>query len=146
MCPSYFNYYNYFDVCCKHLSFGRALNPSKSVFGCRKTRPPRSWRSFAAMELCAMQVLSRDLGSAHPALVLRAISPPGSCGKGSELMGCEVLPPESCDAALGGVRGSQGTCNNGAEKVHRGVDERMPGGRFPKRPSHLIILFQFIVI
>jgi len=102
MCPLYFNYYNYFDVCCKHLSFGRASNPSKSVYGSKKTSPSRPWRTFAAIG-ALRHAGSVERTSARPALVLRATPPPGSCGRGPVPMGCEVLPPESCDVALGGA-------------------------------------------
>jgi len=58
---------------------------------------------FAAMELAAMGVLLRDLGAASPALYLAGDPASRIAGRVSQLLGREVLPLKSCDAALGGA-------------------------------------------
>lgn len=75
---------------------------------------------FAPCRFCR-----EDLCSARPALVLRATPPPGSCGRGPVPMGCEVLPPESCDAALGGAWIARDMYNGAEEVMGIWVDEQM---------------------
>ena len=56
---------------------------------------------YAAMEIAAMAVLLRDLGAAKPALYLAGDPASRIAGRVSQLLGREVLPLQSCDAALG---------------------------------------------
>jgi putative methanogenesis marker protein 12 len=70
---------------------------------------------YAAMELAAMGVLLRDLGSDRPALYLAGDPASRISVRVSELLGREVLPLKSCDAALG--------CALIAEDVYKGVRE-----------------------
>ena len=70
---------------------------------------------YAAMELSAMGVLLRDLGAAEPALYLAGDPASRISGRVSELLGREVLPLASCDAALG--------CALIAEDVYKGAGE-----------------------
>ena len=70
---------------------------------------------YAAMELAAMGVLLRDLGAAEPALYLAGDPASRISGRVSELLGREVLPLASCDAALG--------CALIAEDVYKGARE-----------------------
>jgi len=79
---------------------------------------------FSAMELAAMQVISKDLGSAQPALYLAGDPASRIAERVSELMGREVLPLKSCDAALGGAQIARDVYNGAEEVMGIGVDER----------------------
>jgi putative methanogenesis marker protein 12 len=70
---------------------------------------------YAAMELAAMGVLLRDLGAAKPALYLAGDPASRISGRVSELLGREVSPLKSSDAALG--------CALIAEDVYKGARE-----------------------
>jgi putative methanogenesis marker protein 12 len=70
---------------------------------------------YAAMEIAAMAVLLRDLGAAEPALYLAGDPASRIAGRVSQLLGREVLPLQSCDAALG--------CALIAEDVYGGARE-----------------------
>jgi putative methanogenesis marker protein 12 len=70
---------------------------------------------YAAMELAAMGILLRDLGAPAPALYLAGDPASRISGRVSELLGREVSPLKSSDAALG--------CALIAEDVYKGARE-----------------------
>ncbi|HII06163.1 MAG TPA: methanogenesis marker 12 protein [Methanotrichaceae archaeon] len=80
---------------------------------------------FAAMELAAMGVLLRDLGSDRPALYLAGDPASRIAGKVSELLGREVLPLKSCDAALGGALIARDVFGGAREVLGLRVDARV---------------------
>ncbi len=82
---------------------------------------------FAAMELAAMGVLLRDLGAANPALYLAGDPASRIAGRVSELLGREVLPLKSCDAALGGALIARDVYNGAEEILGLRVDGRVWG-------------------
>jgi putative methanogenesis marker protein 12 len=82
---------------------------------------------FAAMELAAMGVLLRDLGALNPALYLAGDPASRISGRVSELLGREVLPLNSCDAALGCALIAEDVYNGAREVLGLRVDARVWG-------------------
>ncbi len=82
---------------------------------------------YAAMELAAMGVLLRDLGSSHPTLYLAGDPASRIAGRVSELLGREVLALKSCDAALGCALIAEDVYNGAKEVLGLRVDGRVRG-------------------
>ncbi len=80
---------------------------------------------YAAMELAAMGVLLRDLGSPSPALYLAGDPASRIAGRVSGLLGREVLPLKSCDAALGCALIAEDVYNGAREVLGLRVDGRV---------------------
>ncbi|KQC15976.1 MAG: methanogenesis marker 12 protein [Methanothrix sp.] len=80
---------------------------------------------YAAMELAAMAVLLRDKGSPHPALYLAGDPASRISGRVSELLGREVQPLKSCDAALGCALIAEDVYNGAREVLGLRVDGRV---------------------
>ncbi len=80
---------------------------------------------FAAMEMSAILVLAKDLGSARPDLYLAGDPAPFIAPRVSELMGQEVFALKSCDAALGGALIAQDVYNGAEEVLGIKVDEKV---------------------
>ena len=80
---------------------------------------------YAAMELAAMGVLLRDLGAPAPALYLAGDPASRISGRVSELVGREVLPLASCDAALGCALIAEDVYNGAREVLGLRVDARV---------------------
>ncbi|MGC9514142.1 methanogenesis marker 12 protein [Methanocrinis sp.] len=89
-----------------------------TIKGCTEEEKEAAFEAlalYAAMELAAMAVLLRDHGAAKPALYLAGDPASRIAGRVSQLLGGEVLPLASCDAALG--------CALIAEDVYGGARE-----------------------
>jgi len=82
---------------------------------------------YAAMELAAMGVLLRDLGAFHPALYLAGDPASRISGRVSKLLGREVLPLKSCDAALGCALIAEDVYNGTRDILGLRVDARRLG-------------------
>ena len=82
---------------------------------------------YAAMEIAAMAVLLRDLGAAKPALYLAGDPASRIAGRVSQLLGREVLPLASCDAALGCALIAEDVYGGAREVLGIEVDERVWG-------------------
>ena len=80
---------------------------------------------YAAMEIAAMAVLLRDLGAAKPALYLAGDPAPWIAGRVTQLLGREVLPLASCDAALGCALIAEDVYGGAREVLGIGVDGRV---------------------
>lgn len=98
--------------------------------GCTEEEKEAAFESlalYAAMEIAAMAVLLRDLGAAKPALYLAGDPAPRIAGRVSQLLGREVLPLQSCDAALGCALIAEDVCKGAREVLGIGVDGRVWG-------------------
>lgn len=82
---------------------------------------------YAAMELSAMGVFLRDLGAASPALYLAGDPASRIAGRVSDLLGREVSPLKSCDAALGCALIAEDVYKGAGEVLGLRVDERVWG-------------------
>ena len=80
---------------------------------------------YAAMEIAAMAVLLRDQGAAKPALYLAGDPAPRIARRVSQLLGREVLPLASCDAALGCALIAEDVYGGAREILGIGVDGRV---------------------
>lgn len=80
---------------------------------------------FAAMEINALIVLSRDLGEANPDLFLAGSPAPLIKGRVAELLGRDVGTLERCSAAQGCARIAEDVFKGGKDILGLEVDERV---------------------